>query len=128
MLGFTPSEEQQMLVDAVHRYAENDVRPTAHDADEGACVRPDVVQTGWEIGILPGNIPEDMGGFGESYSAVTGALAAEELAWGDLALALHLMTPALVALPVMLAGTDAQREEFMPLFLDETPQIGRAHV
>lgn len=121
MLGFTPTDEQQMLVNTIHRYAENAVRPCAHEADESGDLPDPVIRTGWEIGILPGSIPESMGGFGESYSAVTGALAYEELAWGDLALAMQLMTPALVAIPVMLEGTDAQREELIPLFLDETP-------
>ncbi|NDJ75215.1 MAG: acyl-CoA dehydrogenase, partial [Chloroflexi bacterium] len=121
MISFTPTEEQQMLVDAVRRYSANDVRPVAHESDEHCGFPEDVVNTGWEIGVLPGNIPEDLGGFGDSYSPVTGVLAYEELAFGDLSLALHVMAPALVAVPIMLEGTDAQREEFMNLFLDETP-------
>lgn len=121
MISFTPTEEQQMLIDAVRRYSANEVRPAAHEADE-SCGFPDkVIRTGWALGILPGNIPEAMGGFGDAYSAVTGALAYEELAYGDLSLALHLMTPALVAVPLMLDGTPDQRAEFMDLFLDETP-------
>lgn len=121
MISFTPTEEQQMLIDAVRRYSANEVRPVAHDSDEN-CGFPDkVIRTGWALGILPGNIPEALGGFGESHSAVTGALAYEELAYGDLSLALHLMAPALVAVPLMLDGTPEQRAEFMDLFLDETP-------
>ncbi len=121
MISFTPTDEQRMLVDAVRRYAENDVRPVAHESDESGAFPESVLQTGWAIGILPGNIPESMGGFGDTHSAVTGALAYEELAYGDLSLALHLMTPALVAIPLVLDGTDVQRAEFMNLFLDETP-------
>ena len=34
MFSFEPSEEQQMLVDTVKRYAASDLRPMAHDADE----------------------------------------------------------------------------------------------
>ncbi len=121
MITFTPTDEQQMLIDAVRRYATNDVRPVAHEADEGGCFPEAIVNTGWELGILPGNIPEAYGGFGEAYSALTGVLAYEELAYGDLSLAMQVMAPALVAVPLLLDGTDAQREEFMPLFLDETP-------
>ena len=47
----------------------------------------DVTQAGWEFGMLPTAIPEAYGGFGD-YSAVTGALAMEAFAYGDLALAL----------------------------------------
>lgn len=121
MISFTPTEEQQMLVGAVRRYSENDVRPIAHEADESGELPPPVLQTGWEIGILPGLIPEDMGGFSDEQRAMTGVLAYEELAAGDLSLALRLMTPALVAVPLVLDGTDAQRDEWLPLFLDEAP-------
>ena len=34
MYSFEPNEEQQMLVDAVGKYANNDLRPAAHDAEE----------------------------------------------------------------------------------------------
>jgi alkylation response protein AidB-like acyl-CoA dehydrogenase len=123
MISFTPSEEQQMLIETVHRYSLNDVRPIAHDADECGDLPESVLKTGWEIGILPCNIPEAMGGLGD-YSALTGALACEELAYGDLALALRLMAPALVAIPLVLDGTDAQRKEWLPLFR-ETPLTRR---
>ncbi len=121
MISFTPTEEQQMLIEAVRRYSTDAVRPVAHDADESGAFPESVLSTGWEIGILPGNIPESLGGFGEDYSALTGALAYEELAFGDLSLAVQLMTPALVAIPLVLDGTDQQRDDLMPLFLDETP-------
>lgn len=121
MISFTPSDEQQMLVEAIRRYSVNDVRPAAHEADERGDLPDALLRTGWEMGILPGNIPEEQGGFGERHSAITGALAYEELAYGDLALALRLMAPALMAVPVLLDGTDDQRTEFLPQFLDEAP-------
>jgi alkylation response protein AidB-like acyl-CoA dehydrogenase len=121
MISLTPTEEQQMLVDTIRRFSTNDVRPIAHDADESGALPESVLRTGWEIGVLPGNIPEAMGGFGETYSAVTGVLAYEELAFGDLALAMQVMAPALAAIPLMLDGTDPQREQLLPLFLDEQP-------
>ena len=34
MIHFTPTDEQQMLMDAVRRYSLNEVRPAAHEADE----------------------------------------------------------------------------------------------
>ena len=34
MYGFEPNEEQKMLVDSVRRYALNDLRQAAHEADE----------------------------------------------------------------------------------------------
>lgn len=121
MIHFTPTDEQQMLIDAVRRYSLNAVRPAAHDADESGDLPDSILKTGWELGILAGNIPESMGGFAESYSALSGVLAYEELAYGDLALALRLMSPALLAVPLMVEGTDDQRRSLLPLFLDESP-------
>jgi alkylation response protein AidB-like acyl-CoA dehydrogenase len=118
MLDFRLDDEQQMLTDAIARYAKERVRKVFRDAEEEDRILPDVVQSGWEIGVLPTSIPEEYGGFGE-YSAVTGAVAIEEFAWGDLAIMLNVMVPNLVAIPLMLCGTDAQKEAYLPLFTVE---------
>ncbi len=113
MYSFEPNEEQQMLIDAVSRYAENDLRAAAEEAEEHGKFPDDLVEKGWEMGILQASIPEKYGGFGE-YSSVTGALAAEELAYGDLPGALAVMTPNLFVLPILLAGSEEQKEKFIP--------------
>ncbi len=113
MYSFLPTEEQQMLIDAVRRFAESDVRPVARDIEEDAAMPADLVEKGWELGVLQASIPEDFGGFGD-YSAVTGVLAAEEMAWGDLAVSLAVMTPNLFVLPILLAGTEEQKQKFIP--------------
>ena len=118
MVSFTPTEEQQLLIDTIRRYADNDVRKVAHEADEASTSPLDVVRKGWEIGLVPSSIPEELGGFGE-LSAVTGVLAVEELAYGDLSIAMHILTPALFAYPVVLFGTAEQRENLLPMFLEE---------
>lgn len=118
MIEFTPTAEQNMLIEAVHRYAENDVRKIAHDADEAGEIPGAVIDKGWELGLLPGFIPEEYGGYSEGQDAVTGVLALEELAWGDLSVALKLWTPALFALPILLSGTDEQKARYLPLFCD----------
>lgn len=117
MFSFEPSEEQKMLVDAINRYAENDLRKLAHDADEECGFPESVIGKGWEIGYLQASIPEIYGGFGDR-SAVTGVLAAEEMAWGDLAGALNVMTPGLFVLPIYMGGTEAQKEGYLPDVLE----------
>ncbi len=113
MYSFTPTEEQQMLLDAVRRYAEGDLRPAAREVDESADLPPKLVEKGWELGILQALIPEAYGGFGE-YSALTGVLAAEGLAYGDLAATLAVMTPNLYVLPILLAGSEEQKKLYIP--------------
>lgn len=113
MYSFEPSDEQKMLVDTIKRYASTDLRAKAHDADEDAMLPPRLVEKGWELGFLQASIPEAYGGFGER-SAVTGVLAAEEMAWGDLAGALAVMTPGLFAFPILLGGNEEQKQTFIP--------------
>ncbi len=103
MYSFEPTEEQQMLIDAIKRYATNDLRPKTRDAEEENQLPENLIEKGWELGFLQASIPEQYGGFGER-SAVTGVLAAEEMAYGDLAGALAVMTPGLFAMPILLAG------------------------
>lgn len=113
MYSFEPNEEQKMLIDAVSRYAENDLRASAEEAEEGKKFPDGLIEKGWEMGILQASIPEMYGGFGE-YSSVTGVLAAEELAYGDLAGAMAVMIPNLFVLPILLAGSEEQKMEFIP--------------
>lgn len=118
MLDFRLDEEQQMLTDTISRFAKERVRKVYRDAEECGEIPADVIQGGWEMGVLPTSIPEAYGGFGE-YSVITGAIATEEFAWGDLSVTLNIMTPNLVAIPLMLAGTAGQKEAYLPAFADE---------
>jgi alkylation response protein AidB-like acyl-CoA dehydrogenase len=120
MIDFTPSEEQQMISDTVAAFARDSVRPVARDADEAGAIPEPLVQTGWELGLVQSVLPEEFGGFGGARSTVTGALAAEELAYGDLSLALHLMAPRLLVQPVLDYGTQRQREKYLRPFADGT--------
>lgn len=117
MYSFEPSEEQQMLMDAVGKYAENDLRPAAREAEESRELPRKLINKGWELGLLQASIPEAYGGFGER-SAVTGVLAVEEMAYGDLAGALAVMTPSLFATPILLAGSEEQKETYLPKVIE----------
>jgi alkylation response protein AidB-like acyl-CoA dehydrogenase len=118
MIAFTPNDEQQLIIETVRRYARERVRPAAHDADESGATPPEIISTGWELGLLPSALPEQYGGFGDEHSAVTGALAAEELGYGDLAAALHLLTPNLFGIPLLHCGTEEQKKKWLPQLTD----------
>ena len=125
MYSFEPNEEQQMLIDAVGKYAANDLRPAAHDAEEEREIPKKLISKGWELGFLQASTPEAYGGFGER-SAVTGVLALEEMAYGDLAGALSVLTPSLFATPVLLGGSEEQKQEYLPKIVggDWAPYTG----
>lgn len=115
MIDFEPSEEQQLIVDTVRQFATHEIRPRARECEEAGKLSAEVLGGAHELGFTANALPESFGG-GGSRSAVTGALIAEELAWGDLALALAIQSPSLVALPVADGGTDAQKKEWLPKF------------
>ncbi len=112
MYSFEPNEEQQMLMDAVGKYAINDLRVVSHDMEESAELQMKVVNKGWDLGLLQASIPESYGGFGER-SVVTGVLAFEEMAFGDLAGAYAIGTPNLFAIPILLCGSEEQKGKYL---------------
>jgi alkylation response protein AidB-like acyl-CoA dehydrogenase len=113
MYSFEPTEEQQMLVEAVGKYASNDLRGAAREAEETGQLAKRLVGKGWELGLLQASVPETYGGFGER-SAVTGVLAVEEMAFGDLAATLAVLAPSLFATPILLAGSEEQKQTYLP--------------
>lgn len=117
MYSFDPTDEQQMLVESVGKYAANDLRPAAREAEEGGELPRKLIHKGWEIGLLQASIPELYGGFGER-SAVTGVLAVEQMAYGDLAGTLAVLTPSLFAMPILLAGSEQQKQQYIPKIID----------
>ena len=119
MVNFKPTDEQELIRETMAGFAREVLRPAAREADEKAAVPEAVVERGWELGLVQTTIPEACGGYGDARSAVTGALLLEELAYGDLALALHLLTPRLFTIPIVVAGTQAQRERWLPRFVGE---------
>jgi acyl-CoA dehydrogenase len=71
------------------------------------------------MGLVSSGIPEEYGGPGGEHSAVTGALLAEELAWGDLSMAMHILCPALVVYPILEMGTEEQKKKYLPAFCED---------
>ena len=118
MISFSMTEEQKMIVDAVSRFATREMREAARECDESGEIPQKLIDTAWELGIVASHIPEEYEGFGDEHSAVTGVLVAETLAYGDLSIAMHAMTPGLLALPILEGGTEEQKSEYLPLFCD----------
>lgn len=113
MIDFEPSEEQQLIVETVRQFARNEVRPRARDCDEAAKLPVELLHEAHALGLVANAVDERFGG-GGARSAVTGALVAEELAWGDLAIALAILSPSLEALTIQDLGSDAQKQRWLP--------------
>jgi alkylation response protein AidB-like acyl-CoA dehydrogenase len=113
MIGFDPTDEQALIAETVRQFVENEVRPHSRDCDEAGALSKDVLSQAHELGLVANGLPEAYGGGGER-NAVTSCLIIEELAWGDLSLALGILSPSLLGIPVADFGTEAQRAELLP--------------
>jgi acyl-CoA dehydrogenase len=116
MINFELSDEQKMIRDTVAAFARDRVRPAARPADETGAIPPELVKMAGGLGLTRSAIPERFGGYGDERSAISGAVVAEELAFGDLAIAMHILAPRLLAFPILEMGTDDQRTRFLPRF------------
>jgi acyl-CoA dehydrogenase len=116
MFDLEMTEDQKLIHDTVASFAKAEIRPIAHDCDESGTIPAGLAAKGFELGLVHSAIPEDQGGYGETRSAVTGAIVAEELGWGDLAIAIHLLTPRLLVYPLLEAGSPEQIAQVLPPF------------
>lgn len=128
MVDFQPTDEQQLIRETVASFAREQIRPAARDADEAGQIPSTLVQQAWELGLVQSTIPEAFGGAGEIPSAITGALVCEELGWGDLSVALHLLAPWLVTQPVLALGSEEQKQHVLPTYVSEAFVAGTAAV
>ena len=112
----TPDEDQKMIVETVEEFAEEILRPAAHDSDDAAVYSPHLIAKAAELGITAINIPEDFDGIAESRGTVTNALVAEALAYGDMGLALPILAPGGVASALTHWGSADQQATYLPAF------------
>lgn len=128
MVSFEMTEEQNLLRETVASFAVEQIRPLAREADESGEIPEPLVAKAWDLGLVTSAIPEAHGGFGDAPSALTGAIVLEELGYGDLSIALHVLAPRLIVYPTIAHGTDAQKQRVLPAFAASAFRAGTAAV
>jgi len=116
-ISFALSDEQRALRELAREFAEKEIRPVAADYDERSQHPADVVAKAHEVGLMNPHIPEEYGGPG--LSAFEQILIGEELAWGCSGVATSIVANILGSLPVLLAGSEEQKREWLPPLLEE---------
>lgn len=119
LFDLTLSDDQRMNRETMQRFAAAEIRDQAKEADETATTPAGFYQQTTELGLSLLPIPEALGGAGMARSPVSNALNAEDLAHGDMAMALGALSPLAFVNTLLDQGTDAQREQFLPLFCGE---------
>jgi alkylation response protein AidB-like acyl-CoA dehydrogenase len=124
VISFGPTEEQEVVREALREFATEVLRPAAREADEASALPDGLLDQVWELGLTNTQLPEAYGGGGEVRSPVTNTLIAEELAFGDAALALASLSPNLFAFPLADFGTQAQKAKYLPAFCGDKFHAG----
>jgi acyl-CoA dehydrogenase len=105
------NEDQRTLREWVHGFAENVMRPVAHEWDEREETPWPVIEEAARLGIysvdfLANAIADKTG--------ISMMLVLEELAWGDAGLCMSIMGSTLAVAGIMANGTPAQQMEWIP--------------
>ncbi|MFC7202094.1 acyl-CoA dehydrogenase family protein [Haloferax namakaokahaiae] len=106
------TDEQRAIRDVVHEFALEEVRPTAHEADDKESFPEDVWDGLAELDLTGLTVPEEYGGFGADRT--TYALVNEEIAYGQLAVATALSVHCLATECIAEFASDEQKEEWLP--------------
>jgi butyryl-CoA dehydrogenase len=107
------TDEQQMLREMVHDFAQNEVKPIAAEIDETCRFPKETVKQMGELGLMGIVFPEEYGGAGMDY--VCYAIAVEEIsrvcASHGITLAAHI---SLGVNPIYKFGNEKQKQEWLP--------------
>ena len=117
MINFELNDDQKQLKRLAHEFAEKEIRPKASHYDESGEWPKDVLMKAFELGLVNTHIPTEYGGLG--LSTLDGCIVEEELGWGCTGIATAITANSLAQVPVIVAGTDAQKKQWLSPFASE---------
>jgi glutaryl-CoA dehydrogenase len=107
------TEDERMLRDAAHTFAQEVLQPRVTAAYRNETVDPEIFTLMGEAGLLGVTIPEEFGGLGAGY--VTYGLVAREVERVDSGYrSMMSVQSSLVMYPIHAYGSPAQREKYLP--------------
>ena len=110
-MNFQLNEEQKMVQATARKVAREKIAPRAQEIDQSGEYPGDIFQVYKELGLLGLVIPEEYGGSGIGNLAL--ALAVEEICKYEAASGLILLLTALPTYPLIMAGTEEQKEYYL---------------
>ena len=110
-MEFALSDEQAVLQETARRFAQEEIAPVAAKYDASGEFPREVIAKAWELGLASTQVPTDYGGVG--LSSLDGCIVTEEIAWGCAGICTSIMANDLGLLPIVLAGTDAQKTQWL---------------
>lgn len=111
MLDLTLTDEQTQLQDLARKFTKEEVTPKAAHHDKTGEFPREIVKKAWELGIVNTHIPQEYGGLG--LGVLDGCIITEEIAYGCTGIATALEANTLASAPIIVAGNDEQKKEFL---------------
>ncbi|MEL6689406.1 MAG: acyl-CoA dehydrogenase [Pseudomonadota bacterium] len=106
-------EDERMLRDAAHAFAQAELAPRVRDAYREETVAPELFAKMGEAGLLGATVPEAYGGLGASYTAY--GLIAREIERVDSGYrSMMSVQSSLVIYPIYAYGSEEQRQKYLP--------------
>ncbi len=107
------TEEERMIRDAAHGFAQGELQPRVIDAYAGETDAPELFPLMGQAGLLGATIPEEYGGAGASYVAY--GLIAREIERVDSGYrSMASVQSSLVMYPIHAYGSEEQRRKYLP--------------
>ncbi|HEY1555043.1 MAG TPA: acyl-CoA dehydrogenase family protein [Kofleriaceae bacterium] len=105
------SEEQDALVQTAREFTRKEIIPRAAHYDETGEFPREIFKKAFETGLMNIEIPEAYGGLGGS--CLDNCLVQEEVSFGCSGINTSMAANSLGATPLLVAGSDAQKHEFL---------------
>lgn len=109
LFDLTPTDEQQMTRDVVQRFAREEMAAVARPSDEAAQLPDGFLLRTVDLGLNFMPVPEALGGVGAGRSPISNILNMEDLAQGDMSMAIAALAPLSVINCVLDSGTEEQQ-------------------
>jgi alkylation response protein AidB-like acyl-CoA dehydrogenase len=116
-------DEQQMIRDMAQRFAKEVMREEAAKADAARSAPEGFSKLFGELGLAQFAVPESLGGAAAESSTVTQVLVAEDLAYGDMGLAVAALAPIGVANALARWGSADQQAKYLAAFAGDAPPV-----
>jgi hypothetical protein len=114
----TLTREQQMVRDELLKFAKQVMRPMSRDVETNE-IPPEFFSQVNELGLALSGVPESIKGAGTVRSPVSNMLMAEDLAYGDMSLAIASLAPLGFVNTLTEFGSRDQQARYLPPFTEE---------
>jgi alkylation response protein AidB-like acyl-CoA dehydrogenase len=124
LFDLTLTDEQALMRETARKFAASQMRAVSRKADEAGQAPDGFYDKVAELGFSLVPIAEELGGIGGARSPVSNTLIAEDLAYGDMSLAIGALSSLAFVNTVVDAGTPAQHKALLAPFTEDGARRG----